>query len=103
MTATTSRDPKSKGGLKLLGLGALACLGCCAGPVLAFLGALSVGGLASAAFIGGTGVFVAGAAAVAYFVVRKRRTLACTVTFAESVAMADPTRKPTDTEEVLVP
>lgn len=101
MTATPTR---TDGGLKLLGLGALACVGCCAGPVLAFLGGLSVAGLASTALLGGVGLVVAAVAAIAVLVVRQRRTLACGATAAERVPVAAPVRRGTDhTEEVRVP
>ena len=99
-----SADPKARGGLKVLGLGALACIGCCAGPVLAFLGGLSIAGLASTVLIGGAGLVVATAAAVGYLIVRRRRALACKVTYADSVAVAPPTNRTTDDpEEVAVP
>ena len=97
---TTPKDEKV---LRLLGLGALACLGCCAGPLLAFLSALSIGGLASTILIGGAGLVVAAAAAVAHLVVRRRRTLACDVTYPRPTPLTEPTRRPTEAEEVQVP
>jgi hypothetical protein len=86
---------RRRGGVKALGLGALACLGCCAGPILAFLGGLSIAGLASTAVIGIAGLAIAISAAVGYLAVRRRRTLACSVTYsnAEAVPVAAPTRK----------
>lgn len=72
-------------GIRVLGLGALACLGCCAGPVLAFLGGLSIAGVASTAIIGSVGLVVAVAAAGGYLTVRRRRTSACGITVADPV------------------
>jgi hypothetical protein len=101
MTAT----PRTKGGFNLLGLGALACIGCCAAPVLAFLGGLSVAGLASTTLIGGAGFLITGLAAIAYLIVRHRRSLDCAMTHPDAVPVPAPTRRGTaiDTEEVPVP
>ena len=82
-----------RGGFKLLGLGALACVGCGAGPVLAFLGGLSIAGVASTAVIGGAGVVIAVLALAAYAAVRRRRSTSCAVTNREPVAVASPTRR----------
>ncbi len=100
-----SATPTSKGGLRLLGLGALACIGCCAGPVLAFLGGVSIAGLASTTLIGGAGLLIAAVAAVAYLVVRRRRTSACSLTLPVVTPVAAPTRRDptTGSEEVTVP
>lgn len=69
----------AKDGVSLLGFGAVACAACCIGPLLAFLGGLSVAGLATTWLIGGTGLAIAAAAATTYLVVRRRRrTDACT-------------------------
>lgn len=97
----TNRSPRQ--GVRLLGLGALACLGCCAGPVLALLGGLSIAGLASVALIGGAGLVLALAAAVTYLVARRRRTLACVVS-PEPVHVDAPVRRgSTEREEVRLP
>ena len=63
----------TKDGFKVLGLGAAACAACCAGPILAFLGGLSVAGIASTWLIGGGGLIIAAAAACGFLVVRRRR------------------------------
>jgi hypothetical protein len=69
---STSTTPDRKhGGLRLLGVGAAACVACCAGPVLAFLGGLGVAGVASAVLVGATGLLVPAAAIVAIVVVRR--------------------------------
>ncbi len=100
MTLTPS---KGADGRRILGLGALACIGCCAGPLLALLGGVSLAGLAATTVVGGAGLVVAGGAAVAYLSARRRRR-ACAVTEAHTVPIAAPTwRTSADTEEVPVP
>ena len=63
---------RPRAGRQVLGLGALACAGCCAGPLLAFLGGLGITGLASTTIIGVAGLVVAAVALTAYIVVRRR-------------------------------
>ena len=75
---TDTPDTKSRWGL--VGFGAAACLACCAGPILAFLGGLSVAGVASTWFIGTGGLLVAALAGVAYLAVRRRQHAACATT-----------------------
>lgn len=68
-------------GVSVVGLAAAACVACCAGPILAFLGALSLAGLASTWFIGGAGLTIAAGAAIAFLIVRRRRhQVGCAVT-----------------------
>lgn len=69
MSASSGR----KEGLGLLGLGAAACVACCAGPILAFLGGMTLAGLASMFVIGVVGLVVAAIAVVGFVVVRRRR------------------------------
>ena len=76
---------RTRDGLGVVGLGATACVACCAGPVLAFLGGLSVAGLAGTAFFGVLALLVAIPAAVAFLVVRRRRTAEATPTAAVPV------------------
>lgn len=64
---------EAKRGWELVGFGAAACVACCAGPILAFLGGLSIAGIASTWFIGISGLAIAAVAAVAYLAVRRRR------------------------------
>jgi Ca2+/Na+ antiporter len=96
---------KPGGGLKILGLGALACVGCCAGPILAFVGGLGIAGLVSTTIIGAAGVAIAVIAAFAYVIVRRRRRSACAVTHPDAVSVAIPTRRgpAVAPEEVLTP
>lgn len=85
---------REKNGLSILGVGAAACAACCAGSILAFLGGLSLAGIASAAFIGGTGIVVAVIAGAAYVVVRHRKARgSCVVDAGEPVAVGAPTSR----------
>lgn len=65
----------AKEGLGIVGFGAAACVACCAGPILAFLGGVSVAGVASTWFFGIGGLLIAAVAvaAVAVLVVRRRQ------------------------------
>ena len=87
---------RTTGGFRLLGVGAAACVACCAGPLLAFLGGLGVAGLASTLVVGAVGLAVAAVAAVAFLFVRRRRT-GCAVPD-PIVPVAAPTRRPQPTE-----
>ena len=90
---TTTKRGES---LKILGIGALACVGCCAGPILVFLGGLSIAGLASTTIIGGAGLVIAVGALVAYLLVRQQRSSSCAVRYDEPVLVAAPTRTTAD-------
>jgi hypothetical protein len=79
-----------RGEAGILGPGA-ACLACCAGPILAFLGGLGIAGLASILFIGGAGLAVAAAVAAAFVVVRRRSR--CAVADESPVVVAAPARR----------
>lgn len=82
----------AKDGLGIVGFGAAACVACCAGPILALLGSLSVAGIASAWFIGIGGFVIAALAAVAFLVVRRRRQqTACATDPAKPVPVHLPT------------
>ena len=63
-------------GFSILGIGAAACVACCAGPILAFLGGVGIAGLASTVLIGAGGLIVT-AAAVAAFIAMRRRRVTC--------------------------
>jgi hypothetical protein len=88
----------AKDGLGIVGFGAAACVACCAGPVLAFLGGVSVAGIASTWFIGIGGLLIAAVAALAFIVVRRRRQQsACATDPAEPVPvqlLTDADRRP---------
>lgn len=80
-----------KEGVGLVGLGAAACVACCAGPILAFLGGLTIAGLASTLFIGAGGLATAAIAGVAWLTIRRRRVRP--VRADEPVVVAAPTAK----------
>ncbi len=63
--------------LRVLGIGAAACVACCAGPLLAFLGGLGVAGLASTLVIGTGGFLIAAVALIALLLVLRRHRTAC--------------------------
>lgn len=69
----------------IVGVGAVACAACCAGPIIGFLGALGL--LAGVALFGTVGL--AAAAIVLLILVRRRRrqSAVCITTDATSVAV----------------
>ena len=69
-----------KDGFNVLGLGVAACVACCAGPILAVLGGVSLAGIASTWLIGASGLIVAAMAAVGFVLVRRRQTHASCAT-----------------------
>ena len=76
----------SKDRFSILVLGAAACVACCAGPILAFLGGLGIAGIASVRLIGSVGLVIAAASAAGFVLVRRRRPQAsCTVPADEPV------------------
>lgn len=79
-------------GISVVGIGAAACVACCAGPILAFLGGLGIAGLASTLLIGAIGLLITVAALAAVGVVRRRRS-ACEVPVDGPVAVSIPTRR----------
>lgn len=68
------RGIRDAGGV--LAFGAAACVACCAGPLLAFLGGVSILGFASTTVIGVVGVVVGVVALVTFLLVRRRRATA---------------------------
>jgi len=86
-----TRAPARRDGIGLLGVAATACIACCAGPILAFLG---VAGLASSLAIGTTGLVIAAAAASAWLLVRRRHHVVPVAASSELTPVEAPTRKP---------
>lgn len=65
------RSPRGqRPGVGILSFGAAACVVCCAGPILAFVGGLTLAGLAGV--LNGVAGFVAVAAALGVLAVRRR-------------------------------
>lgn len=89
-----SGDGARRGGFGILGVGAAACLACCAPLVLGVLGGLTAAGVASTLVIGAAGVAVAVAAATAFLAVRRRSMAsACHTRTSEPVLVDAPTRR----------
>lgn len=95
-----TKDHKDR--FNVLGVGAAACLACCAGPILAFLGGLGIAGLASTLLIGAGGLLITAAAIAAFIVVRRRRTT-CATPDEGPVPVTLATRAPTSRHPVLQP
>ena len=72
-----SRASVRKEGFGLLGVSIVACLACCAGPILGVLGGMSLAGLASTVFIGWAGLAVATLAATGWLILHRRRASLC--------------------------
>ncbi|HQZ33599.1 MAG TPA: hypothetical protein PK020_04190 [Ilumatobacteraceae bacterium] len=73
----------------IVGVGAAACVACCAGPIIGFLAAIGIGTAAGFAMFG-TMSLVVGALAVAFVVRRRHRAITCSTTPA-TVAVEMPT------------
>lgn len=86
---------RKKEGLGILGFGAAACVACCAGPILAFLGGVGIAGLASTLLIGAAGLVIAAVAVIAIVLVRRRRTSCAVPKDSGPVEVAAPTRRTT--------
>ena len=74
----------------IVGVGAAACVACCAGPIIGFLAAIGIGTAAGFAIFG-TISLVAGALAVAFVVRRRRRRATTCSTTPARVAVEMPT------------
>jgi mercuric ion transport protein len=81
----------------LVGLGAAACVACCAGPLLAFLGGLGLAGVASTALIGSAGLAITAAAILAFVAVRRRKPTCNTID--DPAPVAAPQRRDTRTTQ----
>lgn len=81
-------------GWGVIGLGAAACVGCCIGPIVAFLGSSSVAGVAGGALFGIVGIAVVLVATIALVVVRRhRRATVHPSALAAPTPLPDPTRR----------
>lgn len=74
----------------IVGVGAAACVACCAGPIIGFLAAIGIGTAAGFALFG-TISLVIGALAVTFAVRRRRRRAATCSTTPTTVAVEMPT------------
>jgi hypothetical protein len=82
------------GSFSIVGLGIAACVACCAGPILALLGGVTIAGVASTWVIGGAGLLIAAVAAVGFLAIRsRRRRLSCAADGGERIPVALTTRE----------
>lgn len=79
-----------KANATIVGVGAAACVACCAAPIIGFVAAIGIGTAAGFALFG-TISLVAGALAVAFVVHRRRRREAICSTSSATVAVEMPT------------
>jgi hypothetical protein len=89
-------EPNQTGGVgRILGLGALACLACCLGPILGLLGAIGVATMAGTLAFGVAGLTVALLAIPPIRKHRQRPICATPLDHDHDVAVATPTlRRP---------
>ena len=83
-----SKQIDAKTGAGLVGVSAVACAACCAGPILGFLAAVGVTAAVGAVLFGVLGVAAVVLAAVVWR--RRRRARRCRPVAAEQVAVAAP-------------
>ncbi len=74
---------------RIIGVGAAACVACCAGPIIGFLAAIGIGTAAGFALFG-TISLVVGALALAVVIPRRRRRAATCNTTQATVAVEMP-------------
>lgn len=88
-------DPSARRqGIGLIGVGAAACVACCAGPILAFLGGLTIAGVASSLVIGVAGLAFAAIAGSAWLIVKRRGRNRCAATPTDDpVSLGTPSAK----------
>ena len=72
--------------MAIVGVGAIACVACCAGPILGFLAAIGFGTSAGSALFG-TAAIVFGAVAIVVVLRRKRRRAATCAAVSGPVAV----------------
>ena len=91
MTAAT---PKKRDAFSVVGIGVAACAACCAAPILALVGGLSLAGAVGSLFIGVAGLVVALLAGIAYAIVRRQRgQTSCSTAPARPVSVTTPVRR----------
>lgn len=80
-----------KDGVAVAGVGAVACVACCTGPILGLLGAIGLGTVTGVLVFGIVGLLVTTIGIAVFTVRRRRRNTACTAG-SEVVAVEMPTR-----------
>ena len=86
-------DPSRRDTFSALGVGAVACIACCAGPLIAILGGITIAGLAATVFVGAFAALAAVVAAGVVIVLRRRPQPTCAAEPAASVTMPLPQRR----------
>ena len=79
-----------KNGAKTVGLAAAACVACCAGPIIGFLGAVGLGTVLGVFMFGAAGLAVAGVGGL-WWLSRRRRQQICAPDATTPVPVAAPT------------
>lgn len=87
---TTNPTPKRGGTGRILGLGALACIACCIGPILGLLSAIGIATTAGTLTFGVAGLAI-GLLAIPVLRKHRRRTPTCATPLDHEVAVAAPT------------
>ena len=79
-------------GAKVAGVAVVACAACCAGPIIAFLGAIGLGTVLGVFLFGGLGLAVAGLGAL-WWLRRRKRQQTCSASPAPAMPVTmTPTR-----------
>jgi type VI protein secretion system component VasK len=89
-----TRPAIGKEGFSLLGVAAVACIACCAAPILGVVGGITLAGLASTVVVGSAGLVVAVIAGLAWLIVRRTRPAHARSNDADKpISVGPPTRK----------
>ena len=80
----------SKNGAKTVGIAAAACVACCAGPIIGFLGVIGLGTVLGVFVFGAAGLAVAGVGGL-WWLRRRRRQPSCALAATAPVTVAAPT------------
>jgi hypothetical protein len=95
MNSDDEASTVARSGAGAIAVGAAACVACCAGPILAALGTISVATTVGY-LLAGTAAILTGVAAVAVVVIRRRRRRSACAAPTSTVALLDAptTRQP---------
>jgi hypothetical protein len=91
---TTRTSTTRSGTARILGVGALACIACCIGPVVGLLGAIGVATIVGTLTLGIAGLAVA--LLVVPLLRSRRRRIICAAPLAREVAVDAPTCRRSD-------
>ena len=82
-----------KDGAGILGLGAVACAACCAGPIIAFLGGIAALGAVGTLLFGAIAFAIAASFIALVLVWRRHQGTRCQVAATPNVAVDPPVRR----------